>query len=280
MARIVAVHGVGQQFEGENSLKATWLPVIRDGLARASRTLDCDDDLSCAFYGDLFRSAGKSVFLPPLDETDIVDPLERELLALWWQEAARVDAQVLGPKEATKFWAPQIIQRALSGLSHSKFFAGLAENALIFDLKQTIQYLKEEDIRAQARSRVVATIGPDTRVLIGHSLGSVVAYEALCAHPEWAIAVFVTIGSPLGVRNVIFDRLHPAPSADIGIWPGQVKQWINIADRGDIVALEKQLAPRFGDRVMDRIIDNGVKAHDANRYFTARETGEAIALGL
>jgi pimeloyl-ACP methyl ester carboxylesterase len=30
----------------------------------------------------------------------------------------------------------------------------------------------------------------DTAVLIGHSLGSVVAYEALCAHPEWSVRAF------------------------------------------------------------------------------------------
>lgn len=96
MAIIVAVHGVGNQFEGEHSLKSEWLPALKDGLARVDRALNRDEDLTCAFYGDLFRPTGKSAFLPPLDAIDITDPLENEILDSWWQEAARIDPQVSG----------------------------------------------------------------------------------------------------------------------------------------------------------------------------------------
>ena len=59
--------------------------------------------------------------------------------------------------------------------------------------------------------------------MVGHSLGSVVAYEALCAHPEWPVRALVTLGSPLGIRNLIFDRLVPAPAAgDSGRGAGDV----------------------------------------------------------
>ena len=51
-------------------------------------------------------------------------------------------------------------------------------------------------------------------MLVGHSLGSVVAYEALCANPEWPVRMLVTLGSPLGIPNLIFDRLEPAPLPD------------------------------------------------------------------
>lgn len=175
---------------------------------------------------------------------------------------------------------PQTVQRALNALSHSKFFAGLAENALIFDLKQVVRYLKDDHIRHEAQARVSAEVGPDTRVLIGHSLGSVIAYEALYAHPEWPLKTFITLGSPLGIRNIIFEKLRPAPQNSIGAWPGQAERWVNIADGGDIVALEKQLAKCFGSRVNDRLISNGAKAHDVTRYLTAKETGDAIASGL
>jgi hypothetical protein len=52
------------------------------------------------------------------------------------------------------------------------------------------------------------------------------------------------------------------------------------ADGGDIVALVKELRPLFGDRLEDRLIHNGAKAHDIVRYLTAKETGDAIATGL
>src|SRR5207249_10502663 len=62
-------------------------------------------------------------------------------------------------------------------------------------------------------------ISPATRVVIGHSLGSIVAYEALCKHPEWQIDTFVTLGSPLGIQRLVFDALVPRPEGGHGAWP-------------------------------------------------------------
>ena len=151
---------------------------------------------------------------------------------------------------------------------------------MIFSLKQVGDYLHDQDLRKQIRDRVVKAVDEDTRVLVGHSLGSIVCYETLCQHPEWPVKVFVTLGSPLGIKRLIFDRLDPAPHANLGHWPGRVKKWINIADAGDIVALEKQLNPLFNGLVEDKLVHNGSTAHDAKNYLTAAETGEAIKLGL
>jgi pimeloyl-ACP methyl ester carboxylesterase len=168
----------------------------------------------------------------------------------------------------------------LDALSQSRFFAGLAERALIFDLKQVRRYLREPEIRHAVRARIEQAIWADTRVVVGHSLGTIVAYEVLCAHPEWSVDVFVTLGSPLGIRNLIFEALVPPPRNGTGIWPTGVKQWVNIADRGDVVALVKELGPRFGSKVADHLVNNGASAHDATRYLTTRELGNAIACGI
>jgi pimeloyl-ACP methyl ester carboxylesterase len=176
---------------------------------------------------------------------------------------------------------PRLVQRALDALSGSKFFVGLAERALIADLKQVHAYLADQQVRVEVLSRVTQAVKSDTGVLIGHSLGSVVAYEALCAHPEWPIHTLITLGSPLGIRNLIFGaRLHPPPERGIGSWPGSVQRWCNIADGGDVVALEKRLECRFGDRVEDILIYNGASAHDVSRYLTAKETGRVLATAL
>ena len=71
------------------------------------------------------------------------------------------------------------MQAALRALSRSKFFGGLALRTLVFDLKQVRRYLTDSGLRAAAQARVTRLIGPDTQVVVGHSLGSVVAYEAL-----------------------------------------------------------------------------------------------------
>jgi alpha-beta hydrolase superfamily lysophospholipase len=156
---------------------------------------------------------------------------------------------------------------------------------MLFDLQQVRRYMTDPQVRQAALDRVAAGIGEDTRVVAGHSLGSVVAYEALCANPEWPVQALVTLGPPLGIRNLIFDRLVPAPAARAsggmqGTWPGGVRSWVNVADVGDVVALVKDLRPLFGDQVACYLVHNGSHAHDVRPYLTAAETGAAIAAGL
>lgn len=79
---------------------------------------------------------------------------------------------------------------------------------------------------------------------------------------------------------MIFDRLTPAPRAGAGQWPPQLGSWTNIADRGDVVALVKTLAPVFPGALTDVSVHNGAKAHDVRPYLTARETGAAVRTAL
>jgi hypothetical protein len=165
-------------------------------------------------------------------------------------------------------------------LCRSRFFSGVAEKALIYDLKQVGRFLHDPVIRAAARQRVAAAIDKDTGVIVAHSLGTVVAYEALCADTGCPARVFVTLGSSLGIPQLIFHKLDPQPGQTYGAWPGNIREWVNIADNGDIVALAKELKPLFGPRLEDKLVYNGAHAHDASRYLTARETGHAIARGI
>jgi len=281
MAKIIAVHGIAKQFMGEATIKAEWLPALRDGLKRAGGNLAADDDMACAFYGDLFRPRRtKAHGDPPYDASDVDNDDEKLLLELWWKEAAEADSRVPGPDERTRLRTPRIVQRSLNALSNSPFFAKISERALIGALKQVMTYFHDDEKRALIRDRVENEVGDDTRIVIGHSLGSVVAYEVLAAHSDWPVKVFVTLGSPLGIPNLIFDRLQPPPSGGVGQWPGGVEDWVNIADAGDIVALVKELQTCFGERVQDRLIYNGSHAHDATPYLTSEEVGEAVKRGL
>jgi len=154
----------------------------------------------------------------------------------------------------------------------------------LWDLRQVRLYMTDPGIRDQVQRRVAAAVRAETRVVVGHSLGSVVAYEALCAYPGWPVTTLVTLGSPLGIRNLIFDRLRPAPTAETrglrGAWPGRVEMWANIADSRDVVALVKDLRPLFGVQVSSWLVSNCASAHAVQPYLTAPETGAAIAAGL
>lgn len=279
MAQVVAVHGIGQQMLGEEVLLSGWLPALRDGVRRAEGPLIADASVAMAFYGDLFRPAGEMLAVgdPRFTEADVAEGLERELLLAWWAEAARTDESVVAPDAAdTLARTPGSVQAGLRALSLSKFFSGVALRAMVFDLKQVSAYLTDDAVREDARARVTALVRDDTRVVVGHSLGSVVAYEALCTLPGHGVRALVTLGSPLGIP-MVFDRLRPDP----GRWPGgEGLVWTNLADQSDVVALFKDLRPRFGDRVRNAIVHNGAHAHDAIAYLTDRLTGAAVVGGL
>ena len=280
MARIVGIHGIAQQVRGPEVLQAAWLPALRDGMVLSGTELLDADDLEIAFYGDLFRARGGKAFGgPPYVATDVEEGFERELLEAWWAQAAGSDDNVPGPGTTTKLRTSKTVQRALNALSKSRFFAGLSERLIIGSIKQVHAYMNDDSVRAEIQERVARSVTRDTAVLVGHSLGTVVAYEAACAHPDWDLAL-VTLGSPLGIRNLVFDRLRPRPEGDRGQFPVGAAAWTNIADTGDVVALAKRLEPLFGERVHDLLVNNGSKAHDISPYLTATQTGHAIAEGL
>lgn len=284
MAKIVAIHGINQEYSGSNQIKAEWLPALKDGLDRVGASLESDDDLYCGFYGDFFR-AGDTLgvdSIPAYSEVDVSTDWEKEILLQWWTEAANVEADIESPAELTDtlFATPAIVQQALRALSRSKYFGGVAEKVIIYYLKQVRKYLYDPKMREAIKQRVADSIQDDTQILIGHSLGSIACYESLCEHPEWPINVFISLGSPLGIQRLIFDRLIPAPINGVGQRPASIESWFNIADSGDVVALQKQLNPYFEGEVEDVLVDNGSDAHNAGRYLSAAATGAVIQEGL
>lgn len=293
--KIVGIHGIAHEYLGAYSTTSSWFPALQDGLKNAGAMTISEGEFTMVFYGDLFRRSGtRGAGIPLLDARDVEADWETDLLTEWWREAAKLseanrtlndplgeDTSIQGPDFEGRGRTSAVVQRALMQLTKSKFFRGLgSEKALIFALKQVRWYLYEKSMKEQILERVKDKVSSDTRVIVGHSLGSIVAYEALCQYPEWNIHTLVTLGSPLGIPNLIFDVLTPKPENGIGAWP-KVKQWFNIADKGDIVALKKELAPCFGPgQVIDRLVYNGWESHSAERYLTASETGQAIATGL
>ncbi|MGN9790298.1 PGAP1-like alpha/beta domain-containing protein [Streptomyces sp. OZ13] len=305
MARVVVVHGIGQEYLGRRSLRDPIAAALADGVALAVEAGDVSGPapepsaVDVAFYGDVFRAPGTKGEPPaPRSAADLTDPYEQALLEAW---AAGVAAEPAGPGSVpTKAPTPRTLQRAMNMLLRSPCLPGpVAERFLLGVLRQVRRYFTDDAVRARAAAAVGARIGPETTVLVGHSLGSVVAYETLCDHPEWPVRTLVTLGSPLGMPSLVFDRLRPAPAAGRGHWPGGLERWTNLADRHDVVASVKELARLFGPRhpgplpagspaaagahrpaLRDVPVDNGWKVHDLLRHLTARETGTAIGEGL
>ena len=85
-------------------------------------------------------------------------------------------------------------------------------------------------------------------LLIGHSLGSVIAYDSLWElyyeEKRTDCADLLTIGSPLGM-HFIQHRLQCWHCDKEMRFPGNIHHWVNIAAIGDLVALDSTVADDF-----------------------------------
>ncbi|HKP16340.1 MAG TPA: S8 family peptidase, partial [Gemmatimonadaceae bacterium] len=108
------------------------------------------------------------------------------------------------------------------------------------------------------RERLRAGNGPF--VVVAHSQGSMIAYCVLM-EKEFAqkdIALLVTIGSPLGITEVQ-DYIKELTGQRKLAVPPNVRQWVNVCDPLDPVALDKDLTAEFSANAKGVKIRNHVK---------------------
>ncbi|MCU0310316.1 MAG: hypothetical protein MUE36_05165 [Acidimicrobiales bacterium] len=245
MARVILVHGAFNELWGPHELKSRWLPALQDGLWHHGVTIGADDVGVC-FYGDLFR----------LD----LSSLEADQ----WERSRAGAVEMLD---------------AIGGEKALGFLSQAAGKAAYDRTVDMIAIMSGDDtIRAQVRRRFLDALDDDTRLVIAHSLGTVITHQALAANPQIEIDTLITLGSPLG-SSMVFSRLEPEGSDGFGPWPGSTTNWVNIAARGDQAAVP-DLADKFGPRVTDHLIDNGHRAHDPEPYLNNAVTGAAVARAL
>jgi hypothetical protein len=105
-----------------------------------------------------------------------------------------------------------------------------------------------------------------------------VAYEAahIMAQP---LPLLVTLGSPLGLQTIVYQRLRPQPPA----FPRNVQRWINVADRDDFIAAEPDLEGLFSAGMPagaafegGYTVDNGADPHSSDFYLGKAQVGKPV----
>ncbi|WP_431676899.1 hypothetical protein [Kitasatospora sp. KL5] len=273
MATVVMIHGIWYTYASREGMHREWYQALRTGMIDAGLEPPGPAEVAAAFYGNCFRSKGTKSggssddvgSLPPYQAGEVEAGFELELL------------QAMAASLPTGGTAKGVVGDLLRKLEVSKFLGDVPAKAVIWFVKQVHRYLTDGTLRRSVLDQVSRTVTAETRVIVAHSLGSVVAYEALCENPDWNVDTLVTLGSPLGMEAVA-SRLQPPvrPGAE-AVWPG-TRRWVNVAAQEDPVALLKELGPVFGKDVEDRLVGNGLRnAHSVVRYLTTRETAEAVA---
>ncbi|MEU9119823.1 hypothetical protein AB0C96_08175 [Streptomyces sp. NPDC048506] len=102
-------------------------------------------------------------------------------------------------------------------------------------------------------------------VVIGHSLGTIIAYEELREQGR-DVELLVTVGSPLAITEVQ-DQLARPPAV-----PAGVAAWRNASDLRDLVALDHTLRPEYApqERVTDLLVTNDSHNHHGITEYLAQ----------
>ncbi|GGO28743.1 hypothetical protein GCM10010116_57630 [Microbispora rosea subsp. aerata] len=272
MTVIVGVHGIGKYHYYEEAggsaggaaeaMRAKWNAYLHQGLTgQAEGTGDYFTEI--AYYAHHLCGG------PPKAPRQMAAPAKL-VLADW-------AVQLGGPfREAAG--------ESLTGLAHRLaewLLDRLGPQAVRFAqdfCPEVAAYLGGGDPRARARDAVADVVRRRRpRVVVAHSLGSVVTYEALWAHPDLSVELLVTLGSPLGMRDVVFDRLAPAPVRGRGARPPGVRRWINIADKDDIAAIPAVLSSCFDGVERDVSCDiDWLDFHTVRNYLRCESVREFL----
>jgi hypothetical protein len=285
--RLVGVHGIwnlqpGSPAEAAAVLSARWTAAVGRGLGaepaksggtgRSGELGGAGHEVAVAYYAHvLAREAAQGV-----EDPGYLSGPEQELLLGW---AAALGA----PPEVAQGRLTQPARAAADWIARRFGLDQVLVRRLVSVFCREVHaYLDDQERRSAARAVVADTITrTGARVVLAHSLGSVLAYETLWAHPHLQVDLLITLGSPLALPDVVFDRLDPAPTDAMGSRPPGVRRWINIADPGDIIAIPRGLAGFFHGIDADLTTTAGVfNAHKATGYLSCPATAAALATQL
>ncbi|GAB3679911.1 hypothetical protein GCM10027589_50120 [Actinocorallia lasiicapitis] len=274
---VAGVHGIwnyryytkhAEDAAGELGRK--WLESVAGGLGGLDPAVPPPAELPVAYYADcLARGVPMGA-----DSPETLEPDAQRIFSGWVGHLAGADAST-----AQAAWSRHLVKRQAEWLTREHGSAATLLIALLSRELATYFSPQHADRRARCWSRLEAVLERHRpRVLIAHSLGSVVAYETLHRRPDLRVQRLITLGSPLSVPHVVFHRLLPSPGAR-GTKPPGVGDWINIADVGDPVSHPAERFTEFFDGVSHdhQISIHRFDPHSAVHYLRTPALASALA---
>ena len=237
-SRLLLVHGRAQQGRDPRSIKKEWLDALALGMGRP---LAPTVEVALPFYGDVLDEFTRQMEIPLTsdihargdDAQDEFLIFQAEMAEDIRQAAGITDAQIDAeygndPQERGPLnwkWVQSILKAI------DKNSPGLGTRTLETFTRDVFLYTRRAGIRDAIDEIVSRELTDQPTVVVGHSLGSVVAFSVL-GRDTRAIKVplYLTVGSPLGVRsvrNAFIPLRRPAPIAN----------WYNAFDTRDVVSL-------------------------------------------
>jgi hypothetical protein len=242
---LVFIHGRSQEHKDAAKLKAEWIAAWKTGLQKSENQLPiAETAIHFPYYGDTLDDLVKNV--PAEEAAKIVikghagGRRQQDFVNAVLMEVA--ESLRISPEEIAEASGEPVIRQGpvnwkwvhgILRLIDQKVKGGSGAAVALFT-NDVYQYLMNPNIGTDIDTGVGQAIkaGVPT-VVVSHSLGTVVAYRLFTrcsAARNWQVPLFVTLGSPLGIK-AIHDALSPVH------YPVRAQQWYNAMDTKDVVAL-------------------------------------------
>jgi hypothetical protein len=265
MVQLILVHGRGQEFSVPVSVQRALEEALRWGLQRVGSEVYKDIPIRLAYYGDYWRpdSAAFEV-MTPATPTELQRQVTEDML-----NAASEPSYALERFELVDWSRLNRLATSVDRYLH------LGDRVVQFFLEDVESYFANDRLRELAIDRVAEAVNEanDEIVLLGHSLGSVVAYDFVRNRPGGSIRGFMTLGAPLGLPTMLRRIASPQ-------FPERAARWANFFESRDFVTGGVRLREHYpsadGREVEDYEIEGrapGLKdltaSHDGTVYLSS-----------
>ena len=299
---ILGIHGLANKTD-KPILASWWEAAIREGLANIGSP-NADFQFIMVYWADLMYKYALH------QDTDF----DHDSL---YNDQPYREAQPGALRKYDEGWRDAVREAITTGggavLDTIRGYVGLdaASDWLIEQKLKDLHYYYDENrritnrqgTRRQAREVLMVELmnsllplTGESIMLIGHSMGSIIAYDVLRdlgrRDNAFDIAHFITIGSPLGIPHVkdhVYEERSRYDSAVPVRTPSVVSvEWVNYADRKDPVAVDAHLRDDYkanarGIRVEDDLVindyvtdDGESRPHKSYGYLRTPELSEHI----
>ncbi|PNV30886.1 hypothetical protein C1708_33295 [Streptomyces sp. DH-12] len=222
---------------------------------------------------------------PEEDRFDVAVPLSEEEVdfaataleeVVRQEDLARVQQLELQTLGLPQLWPARLTRLVMA---YDRRFPRGGGKLFVSMMREVRFYLYEPDLAAHVRALVAESFSGSTAVVIGHSLGSVIAYDLLrrgeiAPDRSSGVRTLVTCGSPLTIPSVR-RGLNVTDGEPLKL-PGDIA-WVNVFDPGDFITGGTGLSA-LSPEITDAEVDNGIgNPHSALRYLRSTQVADVIA---
>jgi hypothetical protein len=288
--QVIGVHGIKQGSSATTAgLSSKWQKTLDAAVAASKHAEQVSPvELTVPSYQGAFpQTATRFIRLGPEEADDA--PVDEEEEAFILQALASYAPSALAEEDDSPLaghtlgvvgrLTPRILRRAHAV---DQVAGRGVTGRLLWVVREAHGYLRHEETAAAVRAEIRAALtATGARVVIAHSLGSVVFYDMLSrgevptGHDGGpGVTTFITCGSPLSWLCVR-EGVH-TPGAPLSVPAGV--EWTNLHSPNDVVNKGAGLS-HLAVGITDVVAHNGgvAKAHDVHRYLAQDAVLERIA---